>query len=145
MGLALEEVADAFCALAAGRPDALIQLLDPQVTWVEYLGPRRSVVLDGADAIVRLLRDRVDRGRRLELTGIAKGDDRIDVGYSEPWWLERRGLGAHLAYYLLGDAHQSVSVGDRIDAIASHATYFAPRAFEIADPAQPELIALLRR
>jgi hypothetical protein len=145
MGLSLEEAADAFGALAAGRSEALVELLDAQVAWIEYLGARRSRSLHGADAVAGLLHKRIGEGRTLELTGIAKGDAALEIGYSEPWWLERRGLGAQLAYYLLGDARQTASVGDRIQAIECRATYFAPRAFEIADPAQPELIGLLRR
>ena len=145
MGLTLEEAADAFGALSAGRPEPLIELLHPQATWVEYLGTRRSRTLSGAEPLARVLRACVGESRCLELTGISKGEGQLEIGYSEPWWLERHGLGARFTYYLLGDARQTVSVGDRIDAIESRATYFAPRAFELTDPVQSDLISLLRR
>jgi hypothetical protein len=131
MALTLEEAADAFGTLCAGRPEALIALLDPKATWTEYRGARRSSMLGGADELAGLLRRCVGEGRSFALTGIAKGNGELEIGYSEPWWLERRGIGAQLAYHLLGDARQTVSVGDRIDAIISRTTYFAPRSFEV--------------
>jgi hypothetical protein len=59
--------------------------------------------------------------------------------------LDRESMGARLAYFLLGDARQSATISGRIARIESHATYFAPRSFEIADPVGGELIGLLRR
>ena len=145
VGLELEEVADAFGALAGGEPEPLIALLSPHATWVEFVGTRRSCTLQGAEALARLLRARVTERRRLELTGIAKGEGTLEIGYSEPWWLDPHGIGAHLAYYVLGDARQTATVGDGVESIESRTTYFAPRAFEVVEPAQSDLISLLRR
>lgn len=131
---------------AAGRLGALVELLDPDVSWCEYLGPRQAGTLRGAEAVTRFLESRITSGCLIELTGIAKtGRTHLELGYTEPWWLGRYGLRARLAYYLLGDARQSATVDRRIARIENHATYFAPRAFQAEDAAQSDLIGLLRR
>ena len=144
MALELEEVADAFGALADRQPEALIALLGPEASWVECVGTRITSTTHGAANLAELLRRRLAGGRPVAVTGIVKDRAALEVGYSEPWWLARRGVTARLVYHLLGDARQIVTVGDRIDAIESRAVLFAPRAFETLEPAQSDLASLLR-
>jgi hypothetical protein len=142
----LEQAADAFGGLCRDRPEALIELLDPNVSWVEQLGARTAQTLLGSDAVARFLRGRVESGSRIELTGMVKtGRTQLEVGYTEPWWLDRQGMGARLAYYLLGDARQTVTVAGSILLIESLTSYLAARSSEIPDQAEGDLISLLRR
>lgn len=146
MELRLEQAAAAYGALAERRPEALIELLHPEVEWIEYLGQRQSRLLQGAEAVADFLRRRAGSGCSLHLTGLAKiGQGGLAVGFGEPWWLDRQGMGPRLAYYLLGDAHQYATVDGRISRIESHTTYFAPRRFDGHEEARADLTSLLRR
>ena len=127
----LEQAADAFGGLCEGRPEALIALLDPDVSWIEQLGAR------AAQSLRRRRRGfgpaQPDR-ERLPNRADRDGEDRPHParGRVHPALVARpAGLGARLAYYLLGDARQTVTLAGRIMRIESQTSYFAARSFEI--------------
>lgn len=123
----LEAAADAFGALAEGEPARLIELLAPDVEWVEHRGLQVRRRLRGAAAVASLIADRVD-ARRPALVGIAKLDPAtLTVRFVEPWWLERFSwLRARLAA-LLGEPRQVATLDGRIVRIDSYTTVLAQR------------------
>jgi hypothetical protein len=124
MGGRLEAAAEAYGALAEGEPAPLIELLAPDVEWIEHGGR----TLRGATAVAEVLVERIG-ARRPSLVGMTKVDAAtLTVGFAEPWWLERpSGLRARLASALLGESHQVATVDERIVRIESYTTFFAQR------------------
>ena len=123
MTLRLEEVAGAFGLLTEGNPGPLVDLLDPEVVWVEHLGSRPSRSLIGRVAVRELLTSRLG-GCRPALIGLMKIEGfGLALTYTRPWWVTRHPMRARLVCVFLGDAVQMVTVDAAVSRVASYAGY----------------------
>jgi hypothetical protein len=130
----LEAAAEAFGALTEGEPAPLIELLAPDVEWIEHAASRARRTLRGAELVARVVAERT-QARRPALVGIAKVDSAtLEVGFAEPWWLDRpAGLRARIAAALFGHPHQVATLEGRIVRIESYTTLFAQRLAQGGD------------
>jgi hypothetical protein len=118
---------DAYRSLSEGDVLPLVALLDPEVEWIERRGPDRLERVRGSAAVAALLRERVGRGRLVELRGLAVERNALVLSFSRPWW-ENRPRRLHTLFLLgLGARFtQTLRFDQLIEQIESSAAVAGP-------------------